>query len=519
MSSPAAASETPLKVLVVDDTATNRQIVNVFLKKLGHEAVLAEDGAQAVEKFQRDSFDLVLMDVMMPVMDGYEATRRIKALCGDRWVPVVFLSALDKDENLVAGLDAGGDDYLSKPVNFVVLQAKLRSLRRAIDGNRRLAEAHLWLQTVSDTIVDAVITIDTEATMRSVNPAAEQMFGYGADELVGRNVNMLMPEPWHGAHDGYVRRYVQGGEPHIIGVGQRDIEGRRKDGSTFPVELGVGEARINDERVFIGVLRDVTQREEDERRLKNAFARLQAYHDHQETENALAADILSRQLTRSGLADPALASWVAPAAAVSGDVIAAARAPSGELYVMLADATGHGLAASISTLPLLTLFYEMVDWGMALPAIVARINDQLRQALPPSRFVAAAFIAIDERQRRADAWIGGLPPVLLLGADGTVARVLDSSRVPLGIVDSDGEMAATERIELPPGSQLALLSDGLIEAANAAGEPFGMARLQSTLAAAPAERRIAAVQTALRLHLGEAEPHDDVTLLLVACRG
>jgi serine phosphatase RsbU (regulator of sigma subunit) len=263
-------------------------------------------------------------------------------------------------------------------------------------------------------------------------------------------------------------------------------------------------------------LRDVTQRQEDERRLKEAFVRLQAYHDHQEAENALASDILTRQLTRSGLFDPALASWVAPAAGVSGDVIAAARTAEGELFVMLADATGHGLAASISTLPLLTLFYEMVDWGMALPAIVARINDQLCQALPSSRFVAAAFLAIDERSHRAEAWIGGLPPLLLLDTDGKVVRVLDSKRVPLGIVEFDGEMSKVESIEIVPGSQFVLLSDGLIEAANAAGDPFGMARLQSTLAAAPAERRIAAVQTALQLHLGEAEPHDDVTLLLVS---
>lgn len=386
MSNQAVASKTPLKVLVVDDTASNRQIVAAFLKKLGHDVVLAEDGAQAVKIFQRDSFDLVLMDVMMPVMDGYEATRWIKAVCGDRWVPVVFLSALDKDDNLVAGLNAGGDDYLSKPINFVVLQAKMRSLGRAIEGNRRLADARL---------------------------------------------------------------------------------------------------------------------------------RLQAYRDHQEAENALAADILSRQLKRPGLSDPALASWIAPAAGVSGDVIAAARAATGELFVMLADATGHGLAASISTLPLLTLFYEMVGRGMTLPEIVARINDQLCQTLPPSRFVAAALLAIDEPSGRAEIWVGGLPPVLLLAADGTVARVFDSQRVPLGIVAFDDEMSQVECIDMVPGSEFVLLSDGLIEATNAAGEPFGMARLQATLAAAPPGRRLAAVQTSLLLHLGDAEPHDDVTLLLV----
>ncbi|MBU1646951.1 MAG: SpoIIE family protein phosphatase [Gammaproteobacteria bacterium] len=506
----------PLKVLVVDDSATNRRIVNVFLNKLGQDVALAENGAQAVELFQRDSFDLVLMDVMMPVMDGYEATRRIKALCGERWVPVIFLSALDTEDNLIAGLDAGGDDYLPKPINFVVLQAKLRSLRRAIEAHRRLAEAHLWLQTVTDTIVDAVITIDTAGLIRSVNAASEQIFGYTAQELLGRNVNMLMPEPWASTHNDHIRRYVHGGEPHIIGIGQRKVEARRKDGSVFPIELGVGEARINDERVFIGVLRDITRRHHDERQLKEAVTRLQAYHAHQEAENALAADILSRQLTRDGLADPALASWVAPAATVSGDVIAAARAPGGDLYVLLADATGHGLAASISTLPLLTLFYEMVDWGMALPAIVARINDQLCQALPSSRFVAAGVVAIYANEGRADVWLGGLPPLLQLAADGTVMRTLDSSRLPLGVVPFEGDMSQVDSIDLPPGCQLVLLSDGLIEATNDAGDAFGMARLQATLAAAPAGRRIEAVQRALRLHLGESDPHDDVTLLLVS---
>ncbi len=130
--SPVAAPTPSQHILVVDDTATNRQILGVFLKKLGHQVDLAEDGAQAVELFAAKAYDLVIMDVMMPVMDGYEATRRIKAMCGNRWVPVIFLSALDKDESLVTGLEAGGDDYLPKPVNFVVLAAKLRSLSRAL---------------------------------------------------------------------------------------------------------------------------------------------------------------------------------------------------------------------------------------------------------------------------------------------------------------------------------------------------------------------------------------------------
>ena len=100
---------TKIKVLAVDDNRTNLHILQVFLKKLGHDVVLAENGEEAVRKFESESPDLVLLDIMMPVMDGFEAARRIKAMTRDRWTPVIFLSALNRDENLVEGLDAGAD--------------------------------------------------------------------------------------------------------------------------------------------------------------------------------------------------------------------------------------------------------------------------------------------------------------------------------------------------------------------------------------------------------------------------
>ena len=101
---------TKIKVLAVDDNRTNLHILQVFLKKLGHDVVLAENGEEAVRKFESESPDLVLLDIMMPVMDGFEAARRIKAMTRDRWTPVIFLSALNRDENLVEGLDAGADN-------------------------------------------------------------------------------------------------------------------------------------------------------------------------------------------------------------------------------------------------------------------------------------------------------------------------------------------------------------------------------------------------------------------------
>ena len=96
-----------MKVLAVDDNRTNLHILQVFLKKQGHEVITGENGEEAVRLFVSESPDIVLLDIMMPVMNGFEAAKQIKALVPDRWVPVVFLSALNRDENLIEGLACG----------------------------------------------------------------------------------------------------------------------------------------------------------------------------------------------------------------------------------------------------------------------------------------------------------------------------------------------------------------------------------------------------------------------------
>lgn len=503
-------------ILVVDDTATNRQILAVFLKKLGHTVEMAEDGAKAVAMFALKSFDLVVMDVMMPVMDGYEATRRIKAMCGERWVPVIFLSALDKDENLVAGLEAGGDDYLPKPINFVILEAKLRSLTRTLALRRELEDARRFAQAVTDNLLDAVMTIDEHGIIASVNPATSRIFDYAPAELIGRNVSMLMPEPECSLHDGYLERYVSGGSPHIIGAGSRNVDGRRKDGSSVPLSLGVSEFRDQGRRMFVGALRDVSAQVAAEQKLRENAAILQVYHDEREAENTLAADIFEQLMKRPGLADPALHYWMCPASHFSGDIAAASRVSDGRYYALLADATGHGLGAAISVLPVLTLFYDIAEFGLPLGRIVAKINGQLRGALPIGRFVACSCVCVDPHKRQMEVWMGGMPTALVIDGYGAVIHEHRSLNLPLGIDDIDWRRSATEVLPIPEGGgQLVLVSDGLVEAQNAAGEAFGFERLRAALASAPTELRREAVKDAVFAHLGGSSPHDDITLMLI----
>jgi two-component system sensor kinase FixL len=117
------------------------------------------------------------------------------------------------------------------------------------------------------TAVDGIMVIDETATVQIYNKACERLFGYAADEVVGRNVKMLMPPPYREAHDGYVGHYVETREKHIIGIG-REVFGLRKDGTTFPMNLSVGEGYIGDLHIFVGIITDLTERQARDKRIQ-----------------------------------------------------------------------------------------------------------------------------------------------------------------------------------------------------------------------------------------------------------
>jgi CheY-like chemotaxis protein len=116
--------------LIVEDENTNRLILKSLLKKRGYEVIEAVNGAEAVDRFTHHEPDIIFMDVLMPVMDGYEATRRIKQLAGDRFIPVIFLTAMSDEKALARCVEAGGDDFLAKPFSFTLLSAKLTAMER-----------------------------------------------------------------------------------------------------------------------------------------------------------------------------------------------------------------------------------------------------------------------------------------------------------------------------------------------------------------------------------------------------
>ncbi len=122
-----------------------------------------------------------------------------------------------------------------------------------------------FLHAVLDTVVDGVIAIDRMGIIQSVNKAAERVFGYAAREIVGENVKVLMPEPYHSEHDGYLKNFHRTGEAKVMGVPGRELLAKRKDGSVFPIELGISAMEIDDQSLYVGIVRDITERKNAER--------------------------------------------------------------------------------------------------------------------------------------------------------------------------------------------------------------------------------------------------------------
>jgi two-component system, LuxR family, sensor kinase FixL len=172
------------------------------------------------------------------------------------------------------------DDYEKMPPAELI--ARLKALESACDlttaahakelsTQQELAQAAVndreeRLRAILETAVEGIITIDERGIIESVNSAAEQIFGYRAREIIGRNVSLLMPSPHREAHDGYLANYLRTGQAKIIGVG-REVAGRRKDGTIFPMDLSVSEVKLASRRMFTGFIRDITDRKRLEKEI------------------------------------------------------------------------------------------------------------------------------------------------------------------------------------------------------------------------------------------------------------
>lgn len=140
------------------------------------------------------------------------------------------------------------------------------------------SEQALRLEAIFNTVIDGIITINRKGLLESINPAAANLFGYDGSEVIGKNVKILMPEPYHSEHDGYIHNYQKTGEKKIIGIG-REVKGRRKDGSVFPFFLSVSEVKLDDKVIYTGIIHDISELKQAEKAVRDSRHQLNAIID------------------------------------------------------------------------------------------------------------------------------------------------------------------------------------------------------------------------------------------------
>lgn len=376
------------KALIVDDQLANRLLLRDMLVREGFAVFEATSGEEALALFSEQGPDIVFMDVMMPGLDGYETTRQLKRVSGDRFVPVIFLTALADEEALVRCVAAGGDDFLTKPFSRAILSARIAAMERISELYRDLTNQH--------------------------------------GELVRLHNEMLR---------------------------QHEVA----------------------ERIFARAISDRNQ-------------------------------VIDR-----------LDTYLKPASTFTGDVLLTAERPTGAIDILIGDFTGHDLSAAIGTLPLSEAFYAMTEKGLPPGDIINQINEKIYSLLPTGMFLAAAYLSIRNNLSCIEVWNGGMPDILVVdGETGKVRERIPSTHIPLGIAHADmGEVQPVE-VEVRRGDHMLLYSDGVLEAENSAGEPFGADRLLAAIERqGDAARASLRVQQALDEFGDGLEQRDDITVVAV----
>ena len=272
MNSPASPTPSKARILVVEDEMIVACDIAQQLVALGYQVVgHATQGEEAVQLAGTLQSQLVLMDIQLAgAMDGIAAAQAIRL---QHALPVVFITAFDADEVLARAKLTEPFGYILKPFSERELRTVLEMALYKHQAEREACDAARHTQAILDSMLDGVITLNAQGLMTSVNQAVGTLFGYSPDELLGRNVAVLMPEPHRSRHDDYLQQHRPSNGAGCA-VGQtHEVLGQRCDGSVFPVSVSVSELTHNGQTQYIGLVHDITER----RRSEESIHRLAFY--------------------------------------------------------------------------------------------------------------------------------------------------------------------------------------------------------------------------------------------------
>ncbi len=377
----------------------------------------------------------------------------------------------------------------------------------------RVRETTKQLDSILNSTVDAIITINGMGRIMAFNKAAESMFGHPAKSVIGKNIKILMPEPYSSEHDGYLAHFRNTGEKKVIGH-IREVEGKRIDGSVFPLRLSVSEVQDITPPLYTGIIRDITHRKKRETKLNQTLQSLTAQQEQLKEEERIARHVFENITTSNNDTIIGVSSWCEPMGTFSGDMMLSAILPSGDIRILLCDFTGHGLPAALGAVPVSTIHSAMAKKGLPLEILMNELNDKLNDLLPTGIFCCIAGIDLNETRTQAQIWNAGLPDVLVVNDSAEISQRISSSHLPVGVTSYSKSELHCQTIDLNKGDVIYALSDGLTEAENEVGELFGQQRFEQLLLLETDDQgRLTEIRSSVSSFVGKAAATDDISLI------
>jgi PAS domain S-box-containing protein len=506
--------KTPLRVLVVEDSEFDARMLVSVLRRGGYDTSYerVETAAELSTALDSKPWDIILADYNMPSFSAPEALKVLQDKAVD--LPFIIISGGIGEDIAVAAMKSGAHDYLMKGNLTRLVPAVERELREAQSraarrhAEKAVRESELRYRLLWETATDAVVLMDKDGLVHFVNPAAESLFGWKPEELVGRNFTLLLPERMHAEHRQRFARLLS--EAGARESKRRIFEsvGRRVDGREVLIEVVFNDLELHGNRLFVAFVRDITERKRAEQELRE-----------NEEQFRVAREIQERLFPKSAptIEGFDIAGVSHPAEATGGDYFDYVPLLEGGLGIVVADVTGHGIGPSL-LMAETRAYLRVLGLNRADPGeLLTRANLALAQDLGFERYVTLLLARLDAPQRLLTHASAGHPPGLVVAPDGSVRVQLRRTGIPLGI-KADTNYQSAPPLRLESGDVVLLLTDGVDEAMSPANELFGQERVLAVMREnrhRPAAEMVEALYQAMRSFCGDAPQQDDFTAIVI----
>jgi PAS domain S-box-containing protein len=502
-----------LRVLIVEDSEFDAQMMVSVLRKGGFDVVFERvESAQALrDALSAGPWDIILADYNLPDFNAPTALRIAQESGLD--LPFIIVSGGIGEDVAVAAMKSGAHDYVMKGSLSRLTPAVERELREASNragqraAERALQESELRYRLLWEACPDAVLLMDPQSRIHFVNPAVKEIFGYAAEELIGKSLTVLQPERLRAAHLAGLSRYLRTG---IKKLNWRATEtmGLRKDGAEIPVEVSFTDMELDGQRRFVGFVRDITERKRAEKELS----------ENQE-QFRVAREIQQRLFPKSApiLPEFDLAGATYPAEATGGDYFDYLPMLNGCLGVVLGDVTGHGVGPALLMAETRAYLRVLAGRRDDPGEILTRANGILAEDVGSERFVTLFLGRLDPNTRSLIYTSAGHPAGFILDAAGRSKQTLPRTGPPLGIRPNT-QYTSSGEIKLASGDLLILVTDGIEETPSPDNELFGVERVLETVRShreKPARDIVELLYQAVRQFAKNAPQTDDVTAIIV----